>query len=395
MKAPTLARSRATLCLTLGVILVHAGCGNDSPSAQSWNLSILVNGGTSSVAVVSQPAGLACRSSCAAAFAAGTMVTLSAQAIAPQEFVGWEGACTGTSPTCSVTMDAAKDVRASFQIRHVRVTLAISGNGMVTSMPAAFLCPGTCAASFPVNTVLNLIAAPGSTAAFTGWGGACTTLASACTVVLSADTQITASFGNPVGCAELRAIDPTAKNGNYKLFVNGDPAKPWDAFCQMTTFPGLTYLSLNNLGANQNFSQYTAGGSSSGTSVRTSYTKVRIDPAALKISTSDQSFATSSGGPLLHGGTPVTAMTYAAAMGCAGGANGVANIDLAGTPFAVAAAALGVGGFAAVGTTTPTPDGQLRALNLTGGGSCGWNSPVGAANPFNQNGGLLSLVYAP
>jgi hypothetical protein len=88
-------------------------------------------------------------------------------------------------------------------------------------------------------------------------------------------------------------------------------------------------------------------------------------------------------------------MPYASAAGCNGAANGLANIDLTGTPFAVATAALAVGGFAAAGTATPTPNGQVRAVNMTGGGNCGWNASAGSTGPINQNGLPLALVYFP
>src|SRR5262249_30207001 len=39
---------------------------------------------------------------------AGTVVGLMATAGTGYQFAGWSGACSGTAPTCSVTMDAAK-----------------------------------------------------------------------------------------------------------------------------------------------------------------------------------------------------------------------------------------------------------------------------------------------
>ena len=145
--------------------------------------------------------------------------------------------------------------------------------------------------------------------------------------------------------------------------------------------------------AAENFSQYTAGGGSAGSNVKTNYTKVRIDPATLKIDTNDKRYATSVGA-LTHGGMPVTSMPYATAMGCVNNsANGLANIDLTGTQFAIATGALVASN--ALGMTTPTPNGQVRAVSMTGGGNCGWNAPSGAFNPFNNSGSPLSLVYFP
>jgi sugar/nucleoside kinase (ribokinase family) len=41
-------------------------------------------------------------------------VTLTATASGRNVFAGWAGACSGTEPTCTVTLDAAKSVTALF-----------------------------------------------------------------------------------------------------------------------------------------------------------------------------------------------------------------------------------------------------------------------------------------
>jgi galactose oxidase-like protein/List-Bact-rpt repeat protein/Kelch motif protein len=65
--------------------------------------------------VTSQPGGIACGSSCTATYSSGTVVTLTATPGKNQRFTGWSGACTGTVPTCSVTMNAHKNVGAAFK----------------------------------------------------------------------------------------------------------------------------------------------------------------------------------------------------------------------------------------------------------------------------------------
>jgi hypothetical protein len=64
--------------------------------------------------VTSQPAAIACGSSCTATFAQGTTVTLTATPGAGQVFQGWGGDCSGTGLTCSVAMSAARTVSATF-----------------------------------------------------------------------------------------------------------------------------------------------------------------------------------------------------------------------------------------------------------------------------------------
>jgi len=82
--------------------------------APAASLVLTVNkGGTGSGTVSSSPAGINCGATCSAAFSSGASVILSPIADAGSTFAGWSGACTGTG-TCSVTMDAAKTVTATF-----------------------------------------------------------------------------------------------------------------------------------------------------------------------------------------------------------------------------------------------------------------------------------------
>ena len=69
-----------------------------------------VFGGT----VNSTPFGITCGGYCAADFPHGTQVTLTPEPFAGYRFAGWSGACTITSGSCVVTMDADKSVTASF-----------------------------------------------------------------------------------------------------------------------------------------------------------------------------------------------------------------------------------------------------------------------------------------
>jgi hypothetical protein len=70
--------------------------------------------GTGTGPVTSNPPGLFCGSMCSASFAQGTSVTLIATPNSGSVFTGWSGACTGSSDTCVVSMDAAKNVTATF-----------------------------------------------------------------------------------------------------------------------------------------------------------------------------------------------------------------------------------------------------------------------------------------
>ncbi len=64
--------------------------------------------------VTSIPSSIDCGSDCSEVYIEGTQVTLLATSDAYTEFLGWSGDCTGTG-SCVVTMDAAKNVTATFQ----------------------------------------------------------------------------------------------------------------------------------------------------------------------------------------------------------------------------------------------------------------------------------------
>jgi hypothetical protein len=64
--------------------------------------------------VSSSPGGIACGGACSATFAPGTPVALTAAPEAGSGFLGWGGACSGSLPTCALTMDSPRTVKATF-----------------------------------------------------------------------------------------------------------------------------------------------------------------------------------------------------------------------------------------------------------------------------------------
>lgn len=70
--------------------------------------------GTGTGTVTSSPAGISCGSDCSEAYATGTSVTLTAASAVGSYFSAWSGDCSGTSPSCTVTMSTAKSATAIF-----------------------------------------------------------------------------------------------------------------------------------------------------------------------------------------------------------------------------------------------------------------------------------------
>jgi phospholipase C len=202
------ASSLRVMCMC-GLVLLLAGCQGigSQPSPTSYQLTVAVAGAGAGT-VTSSPAGITCSNSstsgCTASFTQGTAVTLNADPITNDTFVGWSGGCSGAA-NCSVTLNAASSVTATFggslpppNSYPLTITLAGAGTGTVTSSPAGINCSNSstvaCTASFTQGTAVTLSAAPSTNDTFAGWSGGCTGTTS-CSVTLSAASSVTATFG--------------------------------------------------------------------------------------------------------------------------------------------------------------------------------------------------------
>jgi hypothetical protein len=151
--------------------------------------------------VTSAPVGIDCATSCTASFDNGTRVVLAARPAAGWNFSGWTGACSGTTD-CTLTLSADASVSARFApagppppAQHL-LTVAIVGQGHVTSSPAGIDCPGTCTATLADGIRATLTASAASGWEFSGWSGACS--GADCALILAADGAATATFAQVV-----------------------------------------------------------------------------------------------------------------------------------------------------------------------------------------------------
>lgn len=88
--------------------------GGQSVAIDSLTFSV-AKSGTGTGTVTSSIGGISCGTTCSASITTGTSVTLTAAPSSGSTFTGWTGACGGTG-TCTVTMDAAKSVTATFAL---------------------------------------------------------------------------------------------------------------------------------------------------------------------------------------------------------------------------------------------------------------------------------------
>jgi hypothetical protein len=184
----------------------------------------------------------------------------------------------------------------------------------------------------------------------------------------------------PTSCSSAQTLYNTTSNGRYVIHPAG--GQQFSVYCYGMIDTPRDYLELHveRIGPGYNFASYAAGGPATGTNVVTSFTKLRFDPATLRVDIGDLTFATSTGS-LTHpdtdaGPQTVESMPYGVAMACNSGeqGDGAANVDLWGTPFAVDDTWVpqGAGSEFYGGATFSGAD---QVVNVTANGFCGWRTP--------------------
>jgi hypothetical protein len=155
--------------------------------------------GSGNGTITSTPAGINCGVDCTESYPFNTEVTLTAQAAAGSEFTGWSGACTTSSPTCSLTVTNNRAVTATFASNTFSLTVSKSGkgSGTVQSTPPGISCGSDCEEAYAAGAGVTLTAQPDAGSTFAGWGGACTGNQPVCTVTMNAAVSVIALFDEP------------------------------------------------------------------------------------------------------------------------------------------------------------------------------------------------------
>lgn len=162
--------------------------------SKSQYLLAVSKNGTGDGTVSSSPAGINCAVDCNTMFDAGTLVTLTATPDANSTFTGWSGAgCSGTG-TCVATMDALKNVVATFTKPQYTVTTSMTGSGSIISSPSGIVCQPACSDIFDKGISVTLTAVPGSGLSFGDWSGDCSG-SGACNLSINGNKTVIARFG--------------------------------------------------------------------------------------------------------------------------------------------------------------------------------------------------------
>lgn len=161
---------------------------------------------------------------------------------------------------------------------------------------------------------------------------------------------------------------------------------PWTVWCHDMSGTPTEYLSLTQTDYRKNASMWPCDGIPMGweygAKVYTAFSRVRIDPDTLTVDPYDYTFSTSSGE--CHSYQVLTALGWGFAGACGGNPTGRADVDLTGTPFAIASNAFYIEGWMAHGSATYSDDGQV--VKVRGGGACGYMLPTDADS-------TIQLVY--
>jgi hypothetical protein len=168
---------------------------SDGPIVTTYTLSISKTGGNGTV--TSNPAGIHCGTTCAAAFNNGVSAILTARADAGYRATGWSGDCNSTTTTCTVTMSADRSVTALFATLSNTLTVVKTGSGAGRVTGPGINCGVDCSETYPLNTQTTLTATAAAGAIFAGWTGcAANPTPLQCTVTMNAAKSVSAQFNS-------------------------------------------------------------------------------------------------------------------------------------------------------------------------------------------------------
>jgi ABC-type phosphate transport system substrate-binding protein len=175
--------------------------------------------GNGSGTVTSNPTGINCGAECEASYAEGTLVKLTATPGSGSKAATFTGCDNVAGGVCEVTMNAAKEVKATFSLEEFSLKVSKDGNGTVTSSPAGINCGSTCEAKFTSGTLVKLTATPGTGYKGVTWTGCDNVTSGVCEVTVNAASEVKATFV-PVGQFVLKVKD----EGNGSGTVTSSPS---------------------------------------------------------------------------------------------------------------------------------------------------------------------------
>lgn len=168
-----------------------------------YALTATTIGGAGSIS--SNPSGIDCGTQCNETFACSQAVKLTATPDPGYRFTSWNGDCAGTANTCTVSMNADKNITANFA--PIPYTLKIgktgTGKGTIKSQAAGgsydglIDCGSACRWDYFLNTVVTLKAIPDPGSSFLMWRNSCVGTNPITTVKMNTGRYCVAIFKKP------------------------------------------------------------------------------------------------------------------------------------------------------------------------------------------------------
>lgn len=135
-----------------------------------------------------------CGTDCSESYVAGASVILYAYPNSESNFVSWVGCNSVSGNACTVTMSAAKTVRASFNNKTFSVVVSKTGSGIGSVSGTGISCGATCSANIAAGSGVLLIASPGVNSKFESWSGCNYAAGNNCVVDVFSAKSVTAVF---------------------------------------------------------------------------------------------------------------------------------------------------------------------------------------------------------
>ncbi|KAK3282587.1 hypothetical protein CYMTET_9696 [Cymbomonas tetramitiformis] len=184
-----------------------------------------------------------------------------------------------------------------------------------------------------------------------------------------------------------------ARDGEYDLYVNHDPRKPWRAYCVLSEQPPREYLVLHpdtrdTAQGGGNVSCALGLPDDLTLQVSTRWDRVRLSPQGLVAHTGDFTFAQVTANSATSGQSRTIAIPFGLAMDSVGAHSysATSRIDLRGTPFSVHSEFCH-GGTASAGGATFSE--QRQVVDICGGGMPGW---CYVAKHCNDPDGIMGIL---
>lgn len=163
-----------------------------------------------------------CQSPCHRNYPKGSILKLSASPDKDTSFDGFAGACTGTSPVCTLIINSPKNVTASFSSVEAPVYyhLSLITNGLGTIAVNGISCGTSCSGKYIAGAQLILTGTPLETYSFNGFSGDCSGHSS-CTITMNSNKTVISSFSEILTPIKYYNLS-FSSNLPGGLFINGN-----------------------------------------------------------------------------------------------------------------------------------------------------------------------------